>query len=109
MFPWYFLFMILSVCDRYCKGSPFVDETGGLLVNPIDAGPNITPRYSFETALVPEPPLFNEDVYKTPVPLIDKRPISFAIQVYISLQTPKFILTENLFLSLSATLHATGK
>jgi hypothetical protein len=82
----------LSVCDRYCKGSPFVDETGGLLVNPIDAGPNITPRYSFETALVPEPPLFNEDVYKTPVPLIDKRPISFAIQVYIFLRNPKFFV-----------------
>ena len=49
-----------------------------------DAGVGITPRYTFTTGPVPEPPPFEEDLYGTPVPLIDDRPITFDIKVHLS-------------------------
>ena len=67
---------------RYCKGSVLCPHTGGRLIVPVDHGKDEVPRYSFETAPVPEPCLGTEEsmLYHIPVPHIDNRAISFDIQ-----------------------------
>ena len=66
---------------RYCKGSVLCPHTGGRLIVPVDHGIDKVPRYSFETAPVPEPcPVTDKSIYIAPVPHIDNRAISFDIQ-----------------------------
>jgi hypothetical protein len=55
-------------------------HTGARLVIPQDHGKEATPRFTFETQPVPEPPLYRDSIYAAPVPHIDSRTIAFEMQ-----------------------------
>ena len=58
-----------------------VKRTGARLIIPTDHGLGAVPRFTFETAQVPEPlPSDMEDIYGCPIPWIDTFPIAFEIQ-----------------------------
>jgi len=66
---------------RFCMRRVMVKRTGARLIIPTDHGVGAVPRYTFETAPVPEPlPSDTADIYGCPIPCVDTLPIAFEIQ-----------------------------